>query len=54
MTMRRRARWEAVVEFKLLGPLEVTHEERSVRLGGARQTAVVATMLLRANQRSDR
>jgi predicted ATPase/DNA-binding SARP family transcriptional activator len=38
------------VEFRLLGPLEVSHEGRPVRLGGPKQRTVLAHLLLRPNQ----
>jgi DNA-binding SARP family transcriptional activator len=38
------------VEFKVLGPLEVTHEGRVVELGAPRQRAVLAFLLLHANE----
>src|SRR4051812_2555518 len=39
------------MEFRLLGPLEVVAGGREVRLGGARLPALLATLLLHANQR---
>jgi DNA-binding SARP family transcriptional activator/Flp pilus assembly protein TadD len=38
------------VEFRLLGPLEVTDGERRVVLGSGRQRALLAALLLRANR----
>ena len=37
-------------EFRLLGPLEVVLDDRPVRLGGPRQRAVLAILLLNANR----
>jgi DNA-binding SARP family transcriptional activator len=37
------------VEFRILGPLEVLDGERALSLGGARQRAVLAVLLLHAN-----
>jgi DNA-binding SARP family transcriptional activator len=37
------------MEFRLLGPLEVSCAGRTVRLGGARERSVLAIMLLNAN-----
>ena len=39
-----------VVEFGLLGPLEVRVSGRAVPLGGPRQRAVLALLLLEANR----
>jgi DNA-binding SARP family transcriptional activator len=39
-----------VVEFRVLGPLEVRHAGASVPLGGPRQRAVLAALLFRANE----
>src|SRR5438477_5740735 len=39
-----------VVEFGLLGPLEVRRSGRAVPLGGPRQRAVLALLLLEANR----
>ncbi len=39
------------MEFRLLGPLEVVGGGRDVRLGGTRLPALLATLLLHANQR---
>src|SRR5919108_3852552 len=38
------------MEFGLLGPLEVTNNGRTLRLGGSRQRALLALLLLRANE----
>src|SRR5262249_27203344 len=38
------------MEFRLLGPLEVTEDGRSSPLGGAKQRALLAILLLRANE----
>jgi WD40 repeat protein/DNA-binding SARP family transcriptional activator len=38
------------MEFRLLGPLEVTEGERPIPLGGPKQRAVLAHLLLQANQ----
>jgi DNA-binding SARP family transcriptional activator len=38
------------VEFRLLGPLEVAADDRIVGLGGGRPRALLAILLLRANQ----
>jgi DNA-binding SARP family transcriptional activator len=38
------------VNFGILGPLEVSDEERSLPLGGARQRALLALLLLNANE----
>ena len=37
------------MEFRILGPLEVREETRELRLGGAKQRALLALLLLRAN-----
>jgi DNA-binding SARP family transcriptional activator/tetratricopeptide (TPR) repeat protein len=39
-----------VAEFRILGPLEVSHEGRPVQLGGYRQRALLARLLLDANR----
>ena len=41
---------EGTVEFRLLGPLEARLDGRPIALGGARQRALVALLLLRANE----
>src|SRR6266511_2773991 len=38
------------LEFRLLGPLEVRREGRPLRLGGERQRALLALLLLHANE----
>jgi DNA-binding SARP family transcriptional activator len=38
------------VKFYLLGPVEIRHVDRVVTLGGNRQSAVLAALLLKANQ----
>jgi len=38
------------VEFRILGPVEVVHEGRSLVLGGSRERAVLALLLLSANR----
>ena len=38
------------MKFRILGPLEVWHEEKIVRLGGPRQQTVMAMLLLEANR----
>jgi DNA-binding SARP family transcriptional activator len=38
------------MEFRLLGPLEVAERDRSLSLGGAKQRALVALLLLHANE----
>lgn len=40
----------AVLEFRILGPLEVVGENGPVRLGGAKQRAILAILLLSANR----
>src|SRR6266508_1220301 len=40
----------ATLEFRLLGPLEVWREGRPLRLGGRRQRALLALLLLHANE----
>jgi DNA-binding SARP family transcriptional activator len=39
-----------VLEFRILGPLEVLDGDRPVRLGGAKQRATLAILLLHANR----
>ena len=39
-----------LAEFGILGPLEVRRSGRAVRLGGPRQRAVLALLLLEANR----
>ena len=38
------------MEFRILGPLEVLDEGRVVALGGSKQRALLALLLLHANQ----
>jgi DNA-binding SARP family transcriptional activator len=38
------------MQFRILGPLEVLEEGRSVALGGAKQRALLAVLLLHANE----
>ena len=38
------------MEFRILGPLEMWRDGATVSLGGPRQQAVLAVLLLRANQ----
>src|SRR3990170_4414164 len=38
------------MEFRILGPLEVSEGDRLVRLSGARQKALLALLLLHANE----
>src|SRR4051812_23226083 len=38
------------MEFRLLGPLEVAHDGRLLALGGRRQRAVLAILLLNADE----
>jgi DNA-binding SARP family transcriptional activator len=38
------------MEFRILGPLEVADRDRQVVLGGAKQRALLAALLLRANE----
>jgi hypothetical protein len=40
----------ALVEFRILGPLEVHHRGRTLRLGGLKQRALLATLLLHPNE----
>jgi DNA-binding SARP family transcriptional activator len=39
-----------VLEFRILGPLEVLDDDRPIRLGGAKQRATLAILLLHANR----
>jgi DNA-binding SARP family transcriptional activator len=39
-----------IVEFRILGPLEVVQSGRAIRLGGARQRTLLALLLTRANE----
>jgi hypothetical protein len=38
------------VEFRILGPLEVVEQGRTLALGGPRQRALLALLLTRANE----
>jgi DNA-binding SARP family transcriptional activator len=38
------------VEFRILGPLEVWRDDRPVRIGGAKERALLALLLLHANE----
>jgi hypothetical protein len=38
------------VEFRILGPLEISADSERLELGGARQQIVVAMLLLRPNR----
>ena len=38
------------MEFRILGPLEVLHDGRRLDLGGAKQRALLAVLLLHANE----
>jgi DNA-binding SARP family transcriptional activator len=40
----------AVIEYRLLGPLEVDANERAIEIGGLKQRALLAMLVLRANQ----
>jgi hypothetical protein len=44
----RRLRF-AAMEFPILGPLEVSEDGRKLALGGPKQRAVLAHLILRAN-----
>src|SRR5690349_19706396 len=37
------------MEFRLLGPLEVLHDGRTLEVGGAKQRSLLAVLLLNAN-----
>jgi DNA-binding SARP family transcriptional activator len=41
---------ERVLQFRILGPLEVANESGPVELGGPRQRSLLAVLLLRANE----
>ena len=47
---RRREAYGPRMRFRVLGPLEVTGEDGPITLGGPRQRAVLAHLLVRANQ----
>ena len=38
--------WDGVVDFRILGPLEVAQDGQSLRLGGAQQRALLAVLLI--------
>ena len=38
------------MEFRVLGPLEVVEDGRTISLGGVKQRALLASLLLRANE----
>src|SRR5262245_10915764 len=38
------------MEFRILGPLEVVHDRRLVEIGGQKQRALLAVLLLHANE----
>jgi DNA-binding SARP family transcriptional activator len=38
------------MDFQILGPLEVRHRERVLSLGAAKQRALLAILLLHANE----
>jgi DNA-binding SARP family transcriptional activator len=38
------------MDFRILGPLEVLDEDRAVILGGAKQRALLALLLVHANE----
>ena len=38
------------MEFRILGPLEVLEEERTLNVAGRKQRALLAVLLLNANQ----
>ena len=46
----RRAREEGVLEFRILGPLEVWRDGCPIKLGAAKQRALLAILLLNANR----
>ena len=41
---------ERMLEFRILGPLEVLDGDRPIRLGGPKQRAALAILLLNANR----
>jgi YVTN family beta-propeller protein len=49
-TVAQSDRSEGAVEFRVLGPLEASQNGRLVPLGGAKQRALLATLLVRANR----
>jgi DNA-binding SARP family transcriptional activator len=46
----RTTRSSTALQFRLLGPLEVIENERSLELGGTKQRSLLAVLLLNANQ----
>jgi hypothetical protein len=46
--------WEGRVEFRILGPLEVVADGRSLPLGGAKQRAVLAMLVVQAGRVASR
>ena len=44
------ASWRGSMEFRVLGPLEVVDGDRAVELGGPRQRALLAYLLVHANE----
>ncbi len=50
LSSRARSRYLPRVDFRVLGPIEVEGAEGSVALGGPKQRAVLALLLVRANQ----
>ncbi len=42
--------WEGRVEFRILGPLEVVADGRSLPLGGVKQRAVLAMLVVQAGR----
>ncbi len=42
--------WPLEIEFRILGPLEVRSRERELSLGGAKQRALLAILLLHTNE----
>ena len=49
-TLALQARVPAGMDFRILGPLEVLDEERTIALGGSKQRALLALLLLHANE----
>lgn len=45
-----RLAWARVLEFRILGPLEVLSDDQPIRLGGPKQRAALAILLLSANR----
>jgi DNA-binding SARP family transcriptional activator len=48
--VERASQKSAIVEFRILGPLEVVQSGRTIVLGGARQRTLLALLLTRANE----